>query len=131
MSNEKSINQLISKKYVKYLFILLIVYFVYQNYNLVILSVIFLLFFLVNTNYKTNIKGKIVDYFNTLKEKVSEKFSNMDMDMDMNYDFKPFIEEEKSTNNSNSEKKIQPFKEEVLKIKEMYENIKLEINKLK
>jgi hypothetical protein len=124
MSNEKSINRYFTKQYVKYLFILLIVYFVYQNYNLVILSVILLLIFLMNTNSKTNIREKIVDYFHIFKE----KFSNM---QDMDYDFKPFTEVEKSTNHSNSEKKIQPFKEEVLKIKEMYENIKLEINKLK
>jgi hypothetical protein len=156
MSNEKKINDLISKKYIKYLFVLLIIYFIYQNYNFVILVIFLLIIIFLNINVQEkfvnnkylnnyeNFKNLITEYFdNYTNKKTKEKFSN-NIDNKKSYDFIPFTENEnesnnerliKSTNNDikeeKSEKNIEPFKTEVLKLKELYENIKLEITKLK
>ena len=151
MSNEKKINDLISKKYIKYLFILLIIYFIYQNYNFVILVIFLLIIIFLNINIQEkfnnnkylknyeNFKNLITEYFNDIsnkksKEKSKEKFSNNTVDK--SYDFIPFVNEDKNININKEEKienenKIEPFKTEVLKLKDLYENIKLEITKLK
>ena len=157
MSNEKKINELISKKYVKYLFILLIIYFIYQNYNFVILVIFLLIIIFINIdiqekfmnnkylkNYE-NFKNLIIEYFNDVNDKRSkEKFSNNTDKIDKtdktykndtSYDFVPYVKEDININIDNSEEKyenkIEPFKTEVLKLKDLYENIKLEITKLK
>jgi len=156
MSNEKKINDLISKKYIKYLFILLIIYFIYQNYNFSLLVIFLLIIIFLNINIKEkfnnkylknyeNFKNLIIEYFSDENNKKSkEKFSNNidksndkshDKLNDKSYDFTPFVTEDKNINiNSSEEKnenKIEPFKTEVLKLKDLYENIKLEITKLK
>jgi len=144
MSNEKKINELISKKYIKYLFILLIIYFIYQNYNLSIFVLFLLIIIFLNINIKEkfennkylkhyeNFKNLIIDYFNdktSNKKSSKEKFEN--------YDIVPYIiDKDKNDNNNKNqeykkENKIEPFKTEVLKLKDLYENIKLEITKLK
>lgn len=129
LSNEQKVNDLFSKKYIKWLFFLLIVYFIYQNYNITILvgGLLILLFF--NTNLKEKFKNnKIIEIF---KEYVIEKFSNDDL----SYDFKPYVKEETKEDTDNSVKKesknkTEPFKNDVNNLKELYENIKLEIKKL-
>jgi hypothetical protein len=146
MSNEKKINELISKKYIKYLFILLIIYFIYQNYNLSIFVLFLLVILFLNINIKEkfvnnkylkqyeNFKNLIVDYFN--EKFTKEKFSNNNKNNN-SYDFLPFVTDDNKNNSNNNKEenkeqnKIEPFKTEVLKLKDLYENIKLEINKLK
>lgn len=149
MSNEKKINDLISKKYIKYLFILLIIYFIYQNYNFTLLVIFLLIIIFLNINIKEkfnnnkylknyeNFKNLILEYFNDEGNKKSkEKFSNnIDKPIDTSYDFTPCVDEDKNKNidstEEKNENKIEPFKTEVLKLKELYDNIKLEITKLK
>ena len=148
MSNEKKINDLISKKYIKYSFILLIIYFIYQNYNFALLVIFLLIIIFLNINIKEkfnnkylknyeNFKNLIIEYFNDDGNKKSkEKFSNnTTKPIDTSYDFTPCVDEDKNINidsvEEKNENKIEPFKTEVLKLKDLYENIKLEITKLK
>lgn len=172
LSNEKNIDDIISKKYVKFIFILAIIYFVYQNYNIILLVVAILIFIFLNVDIKEkflnnkylnnidNFKNLINEFINSdflSRNKKIEKFSDQ---TNKDYDFKPFnkIEEKKNTNSSkinngnsinildilnessklndefnkdiNNSKNIEPFKEEVTKLKDLYENIKMEIKKL-
>ena len=66
------------------------------------------------------------------KSKIKEKFSNNDEEY---YDVKPIVDDnidkDKTIDQDNKKKTIEPFKEEVIKLKELYENIKTEIKKLK
>jgi hypothetical protein len=171
LSNEKNINDIISKNYVKFIFIIAIIYFVYQNYNIVLLVVAILIFIFVNVDLKEKfLNNKYlnnIDYFknlinefvnnNSLSKKNIEKFSDQ---TNKNYDFKPFnkVEEKKKDNSDkinnsipidisdivkestklfdelnndiSNNKNIEPFKEQVTNLKELYENIKMEIKKL-
>jgi hypothetical protein len=105
VSNNKKINELISKKYIKYLFILLIIYFIYKNYNLTILCIFLLIILFLNMDFQEKI--------------INNKYlKNLGVD---------YLKESFLNNNE----KIEPFKTEVLKLKDLYENIKLQINKLK
>lgn len=130
ISNERKINDYISKKYIKYLVILLILYFIYQNYNIVLLIILILIFIFLNIDnnkYLTQVK-EYIDNFNTTKNKLKERFSNV------KFDVKPYVpvkEEEKEDIENKKKISIEPFKEEVTKLKDLYENIKLEINRLK
>jgi Ca2+/Na+ antiporter len=128
ISNEPKINDLISKKYVKYLFLLLIIYFIYQNYNFTLLLIAFLIIIFLNIDKKI-FKNK---YLNI--ENYKDIFENFDSN---SFDFIPFTHNKFETNikedkNNNIDKvdKVEPFKNEVLKLKDLYENIKLEIKKL-
>jgi hypothetical protein len=83
-------------------------------------------------------KNFIIDYS-------KEKFSNKEKDAndandatDESYDIKPYIDNKEEHNkepdkelDKEENNKIEPFKTEVLKLKDLYENIKLEITKLK
>lgn len=155
MSNEEKINELISKKYVKYLFILLIVYFIYQNYNFTLLALALLILIFLNINieekFKNNIylfnydkiKKLVIDFYNDLNSKTKkELFSNEEVKNTEKYDFEPFnynnssneLNESNGLNNNdeNNKKNIEtePFKNAISEIKDLYENIKLQINKL-
>jgi len=103
VSNNKKINELTSKKYIKYLFVLLIIYFIYKNYNLTILCIFLLVIILMNID----IQEKLIN---------NKYLKNLSID---------YIKESFVNNNE----KIEPFKTEVLKLKDLYENIKLQINK--
>ena len=95
-------------------------------------------------NYE-NFKNLIIEYFNDENnKKPKEKFSNNidktnidKTNIDKSYDFTPFVNEDKNKDinidslKEKNENKIEPFKTEVLKLKDLYENIKLEITKLK
>lgn len=137
ISNEKKLNDLFTKKYIKYLFILLIIYFIYQQYNLSILVIALLIVIGMNVDLKNkfsnyeNYKNIIVEYYNNFSK---EHFSDRD-----DYNVKPYkaTEESKESKESNEisetnkSESIEPFKTEVIKLKDLYENIKLEIKKLK
>ena len=172
LSNEKNIDNIISKKYVKFLFILTIIYFIYQNYNIILLVVAILIFIFLNVNVKEKfLNNKYLNNYENFKNLLSEFFENNNLNFnniknskienfsDKNYDFKPFNKNEgknkiqdklnsdipidisdilKETSILNDEfnkdintnKNIEPFKEEVVKLKDLYENIKMEIKKL-
>ena len=69
LSNETKINDIINKKYIKYLFILVIIYFVKQNYNFTLLIVALLVIIFLNVD----IKGKIENnqYFESFSNKIT------------------------------------------------------------
>ena len=152
LSNEQKINDIMSKKYIKYLLFLLIIYFIYQNYNFAILVVGILILILlnvdikskfVNNKYLQNIEGFktiINEYFSeTYSNKKMEKFTNDGFDVNP-YQVKKKEEEEPTKSDSSIEKystedtdkinNIEPFKEQVMNLKNLYENIKMEITKL-
>ena len=116
LSNDQKVNELIGKKSIKYLFLLLIIYFIYQNYNLSFLLIFLLIFLFFNTDIKNKLlNNKYFESFKGITDLIKEKFEN--------FNFEDDIEEEKKP-------KIEPFKEEVTKLKDLYENIKMEIKKL-
>ena len=116
LSNDQKVNEWMAKKYIKYLFLLLILYFIYQNYNLSFLLIILLIFLFYNVDIKNKlINNKYLENFLNLGKIIKEKFEN--------FDFEEKMEEEKKP-------KIEPFKEEVSKLKDLYENIKMEIKKI-
>jgi hypothetical protein len=137
ISNEKKIDEVISKKYVKYVLLLCIVYFIYQNYNFGILVLAILIFVLLNTNLKNKVmNNKYLETFGQYKNFIYETFSSDILDT---YDVKPYkplnikeTEEEivNVSNNSNINQ-TEPFKNEVLKLKDLYDNVKMEIEKLR
>jgi hypothetical protein len=117
LSNDEKVNDLMSKKYIKYLFILLIIYFIYQNYNLSLLLILLLIFLFFNVDFKNKIlNNKYFESFKDLSNIIKEKFENFDFEDDIEKDKKKV--------------KIEPFKEEVTKLKDLYENIKMEIKKI-
>jgi predicted membrane protein len=136
ISNEDRVNDIFTKKYIKYLFMLIIIYFVYQNYNFTVLAVALLILVFLNVDIKDKIsnnkylsnyesfKNLVIDYYNNFKR---ETFSNS-----KEYDFTPQVPEYNIEENNDEEKKIdiEPFKDEVVKLKDLYENIKMEITKL-
>jgi len=136
ISNEKKINEITNKNSIKYLFLLVIIYFIYQNYNLVLLiaAILIVIFFnmdfkekFLNNKYLSFIKENFIEYdlkknknsslFNQLfsTEKNKELFSGENLDDN---------ESEKKTN------KIEPFKDNIANIKDLFDNIKMEIKKL-
>lgn len=169
MSNEKKLNDFISKKYIKYLFLLVIIYFIYQKYNLLFLVSILFLIVLFNIDFKDKLKDTdvldkyiickryILDFLKEFKETLigDERGQNKNIsketftNIDNSYDVKPWKDNkeiDESTNikvdnvlnetENQNEKKIEeknensPFNKEVNEIKELYENIKMEINRL-
>ena len=123
ISNEKKINDLITKKYTKYLFLLLIIYFIYQGYNFVLLviALLIVIFFNIdikekfeNNNLLSEIANKAMNYYNNyIKSDKKEGFLNQE-----------------SENNENKKMNTEPFKNDIKKIKDLYENIKEEIKKI-
>ena len=170
-----------------YLLLLLIIYFVYQNYNFALLFILFGIFiffnidisklkniFNSNSNIKENSnepadidnKSFLSKFFNselfknyqTFKNTIYDKFKNKE-----HFTFEPYQEKSDNKNKNKKENntinneptgKLEslisspslspilslgttqntdnkgPFKEDIKKIKEMYENIKMEINKI-
>lgn len=97
----------LEKGYMKYLFILSIIYFIFiKNDIFLLLMSLGLLYLLINSN---NIKQMIVN--NKYIKNLSENFSNIGKELESNKEYQ------------------EPFKNEVMKIKDLYENIKLEIKK--
>ena len=145
VSNEQKLNDIISKKNIQFLLILLIIYFVWQKYNIILLIILILIFIFLNIENNKyiskidNVKELFFEYYKEFnkhnkpkKSKIKEKFSNNDEEY---YDVKPIVDDnidkDKTINQDNKKKTIEPFKEEVIKLKELYENIKTEIKKLK
>ena len=136
VSNEEKLNNIISKKNIKFLLILLIIYFVYQNYNIILLIIAILIFIFLNIENNKYLNLNKIESFKTIaleyykKWNIKEKFSNNSL-----YEVKPYTHENKNKSNkeviiNNKKKTIEPFKEEVTKLKELYENIQNEIKKL-
>jgi hypothetical protein len=138
ISNEKKINDLLSKKYIKYLILLIIVYFIYQKYNFVLLAITILVIIFMNIDIKDKIlNNKYLNNYESFKNLIldyhKEMFSNNE-----SFDFEPYTKEKSNEvselneiQNENEKKKIEPFKTEITKLKDLYENIKLEIKKIK
>ena len=152
LSNEEKINDLISKKYTKYLFILLIVYFIYQNYNFTIIALVIMILIFLNVDIKEkfennsylanfnidNFKKIVLDYyklFNSEVKKNKKVSKELFQNNNDSYDFKPFIEEKIDINVGDKDREeakpnLEPFKNSISEIKELYDNIKEQINKL-
>ena len=112
LSNEEKINDLISKKYIKYLFILLIVYFIYQNYNFTIIALIIIILIFLNVDIKEkfennsyltnfnidNFKKNLLNYyklFNSEVKKNKKVSKELFQNNNDSYDFNKFIKEKK------------------------------------
>ena len=108
ISTDIKINAIVDKKNIKYLIVLLIIYFIYQNYNIIYLIILILIFIFFNTENNK--------YLDLISKYTKEKFENLNDTFD---------------ESNKSKKTIEPFKEEVIKLKDLYENIKMKINELK
>jgi hypothetical protein len=169
ISNDDKMNKYSKNKNFQYLFLIFIIFCMYNNVNVLFLIIIFLIFIYFNTNLKHKLKnnniisnfysGSLFQTFienfddgtndsyevkpyqegNIFKEK--EDFLNDDEkeDKSIKKEFKEFKESKESkesnellnnpTLNDNKEI-IEPFKLSVKEIKDLYDSIKLEINKL-
>lgn len=136
ISNEKKINEITNKDSIKYLFLLVIIYFIYQNYNLVLLiaAILILIFFnmdfkekFLNNKYLSFIKENFIEY-DLKKNKGSSLFSQV-FGKENN---KELFSGENVDDNESGKKsnKIEPFKDNVANIKDLFDNIKMEIKKL-
>ena len=113
VSNEKKLNELFSNNNIKYLFLLIIIYFIYENYNLILLIVAILIVIYFNVDFSERFKNnKYLGFFKDIKE----KFSNFSLDDD--------------EHEYNKKENIEPFREKVTDIKNLFENIKMEIKKI-
>ena len=161
ISNEEKINSFFSRKYFKVLFLLLIIYFVYEKYNLLYLLILLLVIMILNMDlsrfrnnkYLKNIENFISDSHNSPRgdqksilspfniinfkkeikslEKTSELLDNGNLNRTgLPVSDGPTYEQALSKSVEPSQK-IEPFKENVENIKELYNNIQNEINKLK
>lgn len=136
-------NKYSQNKNFQYLFLIFMIFCLYNNVNVLFLIIIFLIFIYFNTNLKHKLKNNniISNFYNgSLFETFIENFDD-DQSNNNNYDIKPYIQE-----NNNDEKEditikkestlndtkeiIEPFKLSIQEIRELYDNIKLEINKL-
>jgi predicted membrane protein len=147
ISYDNETNHLNSKKYMPLLWILLLLYFVYQNFNLAIFVVLILILF-----FSSKKKEEWSQLYHQWKQKIikstKEKFEN--------YEIKPFVreskeEEEMAQSSIHTEEKVEekpaelsglsvppekenktaPFQLDIHEIKELYENIKSQIQQLK
>jgi len=139
ISNEEKINLFFSRKYFKVLFLLLIIYFVYEKYNLLYLMALLLIIMILNIDWNRFKNNK---YLKNIENFISD--SPMSPRGDQSPILSPFniinfakkIKTLEKTSelldeNKNTSQKIEPFKENVENIKELYDNIQNEINKLK
>lgn len=156
ISNEEKINSFFSKKYFKILFILLIIYFVYEKYNLLYLMILLLIIMILNIDwnrFKNNkyLKNSFVtpeyckyaykQFINGFTENfISDSNNSPRTDQSpilSQFNVVDFANEIKTLKkksellDENTPQKIEPFKENVENIKELYDNIQNEINKLK
>ena len=156
LSDEPKINEFISKKYMNYFLLLCILYLIYQQYHIGVLLSIFLLFIYMNVDLKEKItKNEYLLSYTKIKKIIQEVFENINTNTYANTHANTHANtyantKESFTNNTvhtdvtntentkelNTLKKekiednIEPFKTEVLKLKDLYENIKMEIKKL-
>jgi hypothetical protein len=147
ISNDDKMNKYSQNKNFQYLFIIFMIFCLYNNVNVLFLIIIFLIFIYFNTNLKHKLKNnQIISnfYSGSLFETFIENFD--DDQTNNNYEIKPYVQEkEESLNDDEKEDKNikkeykesstlndkkEPFKLNVQEIKELYDNIKLEINKL-
>jgi len=160
ISNDDKMNKYSKNKNFQYLFLIFMIFCLYNNVNVLFLIIIFLIFIYFNTNLKYKLKNnKII--FNFYNGSLFETFiENFDDGTNDSYEIKPYIEEnifkekEQSLNNNEKEDKsikkeskesnessnnsslndnkelIEPFKLSVKEIKDLYDSIKLEINNL-
>jgi hypothetical protein len=159
ISNDDKMNKYSQNKNFQYLFLIFMIFCLYNNVNVLFLIIIFLIFIYFNTNLRNKLKNnKLISnfYSGSLFETFIENFD----DGTNNYEIKPYIQEEnnnikeeskeyikeeskkneyikseskESFNNStpnDSKETIEPFKLNVEEIRELYNNIKLEINNL-
>lgn len=191
LSNETKLSDIFEeKKYIKYIFLLVIFYCIAKEVNMVFIVFMFLIFIVMNTNLKEKCKNhplfqklKENEHFQTfienyLPESINDKtefFENNDNPISNienssnkqeekpsvipDYEIQPYKVENKeenspikkdeiyerattienllnnipsdiSTNNEGEKKVEEPFKLSVQEIKELYENIKNDINNL-
>jgi hypothetical protein len=157
ISNDDKMNKYSKNKNFQYLFLIFMIFCLYNNVNVLFLIIIFLIFIYFNTNLKYKLKNnKIISNFYT--GSLFETFiENFDDGTNNSYEIKPyeegniFKEKDESLNDDEKEDKsikkefkesnesstlndnkeiIEPFKLSVKEIKDLYESIKLEINNL-
>jgi hypothetical protein len=127
ISNERKFNDLISKNNVKYLFLLVVVYFIYQNYNLILLIVALLIVIYFNVDFSEKFNNnKYLGFLTNLKE----TFSNFQFEDEINNDFEIQNNSVDNDNTNHKKQNIEPFKEKVTEIKSLFENIKMEMQKI-
>ncbi len=117
ISSDKKMNALYSKTNIKYLFLLIIIYFIYQNYNLILLIIALLIIIYFNVDFTERFKNnKYLEKFKDLSifQDIKEKFSNFNFEDEDN----------------ERDIKIEPFKQKVTEIKDLFENIKNEMQKI-
>ena len=153
ISNDDKMNKYSQNKNFQYLFLIFMIFCLYNNVNVLFLIIIFLIFIYFNTNLKHKLKNNniISNFYNgSLFETFIENFDD-EQSNNKNYEIKPYIQEnnndEKNEKEDISIKKesnesfsnttlndtkeiIEPFKLSIQEIRELYDNIKLEINKL-
>jgi Ca2+/Na+ antiporter len=129
ISGDETINNISTKNYLYYILPIFIIYFVYQGYNLSFIVVLLLIIVCTNVNMIQKINNnayfkKIQEYFTDFVNR--ETFTNEEPEKvtysGRSVQFNITSEEEN--------KKQEPFKNEVENIKELYENIKNEINNI-
>ena len=156
ISNDEKVNNFISKKYFQYLFILLIVFFIYKDMNLFVILVLVIIF--VATNLNLNLKDKMTNMAKYLDINIQENFIDkkndekkvddrkvddrkVDGNIDINkvdekndFDITPYVVDKNLENHTTPQKDdsddVTPFKLKVEEIKELYQNIKAQINNL-
>ena len=157
ISNDDKMNKYSKNKNFQYLFLIFMIFCLYNNVNVLFLIIIFLIFIYFNTNLKNKLKNNNIIsnfYSGSLFETFIENFDDGKTNNN-NYEIKPYIEEKEQSLNDDYEKNnsikkeskeskesfnnstlndnkeiIEPFKLSVQEIKELYDSIKLEINKL-
>jgi hypothetical protein len=135
ISNDEKVNNFISKKYFQYLFIFLIVFFIYKDMNLFVILVLVIIF--VATNLNLNLKDKMTNMAKYLDINIQENFIDKKVyekkvDEKNDFDITPCIVDKNPENDTIPKKDndVEPFKLKVEEIKELYQNIKEQINNL-
>ena len=143
ISNDDKMNKYSQNKNFQYLFLIFMIFCLYNNVNILFLIIIFLIFIYFNTNLKHKLKNNniISNFYNgSLFETFIENFDD-DQSNNKNYEIKPYIQENNNDEKDNitikkestlndTKEIIEPFKLSIEEIRELYDNIKLEINKL-
>lgn len=157
ISNDEKVNNFISKKYFQYLFILLIVFFIYKDMNLFVILVLVII--LVATNLNLNLKDKMTNIAKYLDINIQENFIDKNghekkvdlmantmpnimpntqiedsnkIDEKNDFDITPYVPPANDTvpKKDDDSDDVTPFKLKVEEIKELYQNIKEQINNL-
>ena len=154
ISNDEKVNNFISKKYFQYLFILLIVFFIYKDMNLFVILVLIII--LVATNLNLNLKDKMTNIAKYLDINIQENFIDKNshekksdekkvdtmpntqiedsnkIDEKNDFDITPYVPPANDTapKKDDDSDDVTPFKLKVEEIKELYQNIKEQINNL-